>query len=76
MKVISRSEMELDIDGRLATVSGEAHLPGYGGPNFVVFSKMAMTWEDGQPVSDEERQEILRRIPLEAEKAGLVVEVG
>jgi hypothetical protein len=37
---------------------GEAYLPGYGSPDFVA-SSSSLAWDDGGPVTVEDRQVLL-----------------
>ena len=71
MKVISRGELQIEVEGRVATVSGEALFPKKDGPVFVVFCTLPMEWEDGEDVTDTERAQIIEAIHREAEEQGV-----
>lgn len=72
---LTRSSLRIRVKGRSVTVGGEAYLPGYGSPDFVVYENTIETWDDGQAVSPEEKEEILRCIAQEAERQGIRVEI-
>lgn len=70
----ARSHLRLELDGRSATVQVEAFLQGYDSPDFVAFPKQ-VEWDDGSPISDEDRKRILQTLLASAEERGLTVTV-
>ncbi len=72
---LTRSSLQIVVAGRPVTVEGEAYLPGHGSPDFVAYENTIERWDDGQVISDEQRQEILRQIAEEAERQGLKIEI-
>jgi hypothetical protein len=71
---LTRSYLRLVLDGRSATVRGEAYLPGHGSPDFVLFRK-EVEWDDGTAVNDDDRQWILQTLAASAEERGLALEI-
>ncbi len=76
MQVLNRSELRLLFDGRPLIVTGEALLPGHGGPNFVVFSRNPIRWEDGGGFDEDRRDEVFHWILREAPAHGLAIEIS
>ena len=60
--------LHIVVDGRPVTVPGEMLVPMEGQPDFVVFSGMLKSWDDGTPISEDEKARILAAILEEAEK--------
>ena len=54
---------------------GEAYLPGYGSPDFVVYGNTIEHWNDGESISESEKQEILRQVMEEAELRCIEIEI-
>ena len=71
----TRSSLTIAVNGRTITVQGEAYLPGHGSPDFVVYSETITRWDDGAPVSQDERNEVLAQIAREAQSRGLRIEL-
>ncbi len=72
---LTRSTLRLVVAGRSVTVGGEAYLPGYGSPDFVVYSNTINCWDDGEVISEESMRKILQRIAEEAKLRGIRVEI-
>ena len=72
---LTRSTLRIEVDGRPVTLQGEALLPGYGSPDFVIFQQMTERWEDGGTITPQDWEAILRRVTEEAKERGLQVEV-
>ena len=72
---VTRSTLKLPFRGRDVTVQGEAYLPGYGSPDFVVYRDTIRSWDDGTVMSPTDKEELLRHIAKEAEKEGLRIEI-
>jgi len=70
---LTRSTLQLEVDGRGVTIAGEAYLPGHGSPDFLVYADTIRSWDDGTPVSADERFKIIRTVTQEAEREGLNV---
>lgn len=73
---LTRSTLTLMVRGRKVTVSGEAYLPGYGSPDFVVYKDTIVNWDDGSPISQMEKEEIVSEILREgaSQKLDIVIE--
>ena len=71
---VSRSHLRLHLDGRWATARGEAFLPGYGSPDFEIYRNQ-IAWENGTPMSDDERERILQTLLAAARERGLEIEI-
>ena len=72
---LTRSTLNLTVQERTITVQGEAHLPGHGSPDFVVFSNTIEEWDDGSEVTADEKLEVLQQIEAEARSRGLYIEI-
>jgi hypothetical protein len=72
---ISRSALRLKVANRLVTVGGEAYLPGHGSPDFVVYTNTIEKWDDGAPISVDEKREIVACVIAQAESQGLRIEI-
>lgn len=54
---MGRSYVRIAVDDRVATVEGETLVAGWR-PDFVASSQQ-VTWDDGRPMSDEEKAAVL-----------------
>lgn len=72
---LTRSKVHLDVDGRGVTIDGEMLVPMEGQPDFVVFSGMMKNWDDGDPISADDKQRILDQIRGEAEAQGVRIAI-
>lgn len=70
---MTRSALVVQINGRSLTIKGEALLPGYG-PVFVIYPE-GLTWDDGEPIGDEEARRILSDVVSRAKSEGFSIEV-
>lgn len=78
IKNINRGHIEFEYEGKIITIYGEALLPGFGSPGFVVFSKMIGTWDppnENQHMDDEIKSNILSSLAVEMKKRGLTIEI-
>jgi hypothetical protein len=55
---MTRGTLRMAVDGRSIMAQGEAYLPGRGSPDFELYENSIVEWDDGGPVSDEERARI------------------
>jgi hypothetical protein len=62
--------LHIVVDGRAVTVAGEMLVPMEGQPDFVVFSGMLRTWDDGAAISEDDKARIVEAILAEAEVRG------
>lgn len=72
---LTRSTLQLTVDGRSVTVGGEAYVPGHGSPDFVVYSNTIKKWDDGAPIDDLDRKRILAEIVQGALDQELTIEI-
>ncbi len=42
---IARSYVRAEVDGRPVTIGGEAYLPGFGSPDFVIYKASVQRWD-------------------------------
>ena len=64
MEIISasRGTMRVAVDGRTITLSGEGMPPG-GAVDYYLDLASIRTWDDGEPVSEQDRERIIRELP-------------
>ena len=72
---LTRSRLRIVVSGRPVTAEGEALLPGHGGPDFVLYARSLVSWDDGRALTGTDRLEILSAIATEAQARGLSIEV-
>jgi Immunity protein 74 len=72
---MTRGTLRITVDGRSVTAQGEAYLPGGSSPDFDLYQKSIVEWDDGGPVSDEERARIIEAILAEAKSEGMTIEI-
>ena len=70
---VTRSFIRIAIDGRTATIPGEAFQRGYGSPDFVL-SRQAAAWDDGSPMTTDERERLVDTVMASAAERGLEIE--
>ena len=78
IKDVTRGHVVFEFEGKIATIQGEALLPGHGSPDFVVYGALFTAWDsphDRVEVSSEERERVLRALKDEMTEKGYVVEV-
>jgi hypothetical protein len=73
LRWVSRGTVYATIDGRTLRISGEALLEG--DPDFLIYPQYINQWEDGSPLSEEEKNRILADVIAEAAKLGWKFEV-
>jgi len=56
---VTRSCVTVEVRGRRATIEGELLVRVRGEPDFVASSKQ-IAWEDGAPITEADREEIVR----------------
>ena len=72
---MTRGSIELEVRGRKVTVSGEAFLPGHGSPDFVAYGDLLTAWDDGEALSEADRQAVLDDLRESAQARGITVEI-
>ncbi|MBU1168228.1 MAG: hypothetical protein KKD44_01550 [Proteobacteria bacterium] len=78
IKNITRGHIEFEYEGKSITIYGEALLPGYGSPDFVIYSNMLNTWDppyEKDNIDKEEKSKILSSVVTEMKKKGMTVEI-
>lgn len=76
---ITRGNVRVEFGGRTVTIDGEAFLPGYGSPDFVLDRQSLRHWDppfDDEPIDDATREEILLATQVAmAQEKGMTVEI-
>lgn len=65
---VNRGLVTLRVGGRVLKVGGEALLEH--DPDFLIYASYLTHWEDGSPLSGEQKTEILDRLVEEAARRG------
>jgi len=73
----TRSAIKLSIDGREITINGEAFLPGYGSPDFVVYSNDIKNWDDtpNSLLSEQEKELVINTLLADAKEKKINIEI-
>ncbi len=75
---ITRSHIQMQIGDRTVTVHGEAYLPGYGSPDFVVYSDSIRKWDapnDHVAIDEMTKREILELLKSQMQKRKMTIEI-
>jgi len=72
---LTRAKARVRVGQRLATVWGEGYARGFGSPDFEAFRKQ-VEWDDGTPVTEEDRDRILRVLEEAARARKLRLEIN
>jgi hypothetical protein len=72
---MTRGTIELDVGGRKVTVSGEAFLRGHGSPDFVAYRDLVVRWDDGEALTEADRDAVIDDLLASARARGITVEV-
>ncbi|MDP9033560.1 MAG: Imm74 family immunity protein [Myxococcota bacterium] len=78
IKNITRGYVDIEIDGKLARIGGEAYHRGYGSPDFVLYANSLERWEPPHNtvrLDDAARDAILNRAAKEMRERGMTVEI-
>jgi hypothetical protein len=70
---MTRGHVDLDLDGRLVTIQGEAYRSNP--PLVVAYSNTLTTWHDGTPLTEPERDTILAALRTALSESGMNLEV-
>ncbi|MDX6487110.1 MAG: Immunity protein 74 [Gaiellaceae bacterium] len=70
---VNRSELSIDVGGKVATVDGEMLVRERGAPDFVVYG--ATSWDDGTPVTAADLDRIRAAIEELAASGALALEI-
>jgi hypothetical protein len=71
---MTRGSLRVRVNGRLATVGGELLARTRGEPSFVAY-RGDVRWDDGGPLSDDDRQAILGVLEESSRVGRFVVEI-
>ena len=74
---MTRSSIVLDVNGKQITLKGEAFLPGFGSPDFLISKNSFLRWDnvsDGN-LSPDDKEIILETLASDFKSKGLVFEV-
>jgi hypothetical protein len=72
---MSRSRLRQRVGGRTLTMDGEAYLPGHGSPDVVAYRSSMTRWDDGTPVTPDDRARIEDDLARSAAERGLTIEL-
>ncbi len=70
----TRWSIQVRVEGRIATVGAEMLIGRRWVPNFVAYRR-DMAWEDGDAVSDEDRERIIRVLQASAQRRKMTIGV-
>lgn len=73
LRWVSRGRVYATVDGRTLLIAGEALLEG--DPDYLIYPQYIKQWEDGSPLSEEEKNRILADVIAEAARQGWKFEV-
>jgi hypothetical protein len=72
---MARGHITLSVDGRSIRVTGEAFLRGYGSPDFLAYSSDLVKWDDGERLTNEVREQVLKALLEAARERNILVEL-
>lgn len=72
---MTRGSIEVTLDGRTATVTGEAYPIESPGPTFEAYSKLLRAWDDGTEMTEAEKRAVLDDMQADARARGWDVAV-
>lgn len=74
---LTRGHIKMTFEGRTVTLEGEALLPGYGSPDFVVYADRIVRFDppDDGPIDEVTRERILRQLGEELRARGTTFEI-
>lgn len=74
---MTRSTIVLDVNGKQITLKGEAFLPGYGSPDFLISKNSFLRWDNvpNGDLSTSDRELILETLDSDFKSKGLVYEI-
>jgi hypothetical protein len=74
---VTRGHIKLKYKDRIITILGEALLPGYGSPDFVVYSNSITHWDDDSniPIDRDQKEKILDLLKKDANERNLSIEI-
>jgi|GEM_PF-2801259 len=71
-----RGSIQLDVDGRAIEIPGEAFFRGgHGSPDFLAYPSDVVQWDDGEKLTNETREQVLKAFLEAAKEQGIVVEL-
>ncbi len=74
----SRSNIKFEFDGKIINIECEAYLPGYGSPDFVIYSNSIRNWEspdENEEINDDQRKQILEALQFELAQKNISSEI-
>jgi hypothetical protein len=72
---MARGHINLSVGGRSICIPGEAFLRGYGSPDFLAYPSEVLQWEDGEKLTNESREDVLKALLEAAKGGGITVEL-
>jgi hypothetical protein len=72
---MTRGQINLSVNGRSICIPGEAFLRGYGSPDFLAYPSAVVQWDDGEKLTNEAREEVLKALLEAAKERNIAVEL-
>jgi len=72
---MTRGSVELSVGGRDVTMQGEAYARGHGSPDFVAYRNSLMQWDDGEALTETDKQAIIDDLLCDGRARGWSIEV-
>lgn len=72
----TRAKIELSVGGRKVTIQGESFLRrGGGSPDFLAYRNSLVSWDDGEPLTEADKEAVLDDLLKSAEERGWTIEI-
>lgn len=75
VRLLSDSQLELDVAGRLVRLQGQLAARINGRPSFRVARSAEWQWSDGTPMTDEERARLRSEVPAVGKHEGWILKL-
>lgn len=75
---ITRSYIKMQVGDRTVTIEGEAHIPGHGSPDFVVYENSIRKWDPPNEkieIDEISKKKILKLLKSEMKRKNMSFEV-
>jgi hypothetical protein len=73
VRLVSDSQLELDVAGRLVRIQGQLAARINGRPSFRAARSVEWHWSDGTPMTDDDRARLLAEVPAVGKREGWVL---
>jgi hypothetical protein len=74
IKELARGHVDIEFEGKRATIQGEAYLRGYGSPDFVIYENTFLSWsspDEHEPLDDGTKRRVLSALVATFKDQGL-----